>query len=62
MRIVTLDALICDLEVAKNVAEQAGLEATEVEVAIVVNNTYKTFERLSFDVFEAEPKITLIYR
>lgn len=61
-RVMTLRKLITELEKAVAVADAAGVSEDEIEVALVINNTYKTFERISFDVFADDPQIEILYR
>lgn len=61
-RVMTLRKLIIELEKAVAVADAAGVSEDEIEVALVINNTYKTFERISFDVFADDPQIEILYR
>lgn len=61
-RVMTLRKLIDELTKAMAVADAAEIEYEEIEVALVINNTYKTFERISFDVFADDPQIEILYR
>jgi len=61
-RVMTLRKLINELEKAVAVADAAGVSEDEIEVVLVINNTYKTFERISFDVFADDPQIEILYR